>query len=96
MLLGRDFLSPALIGIHIGCEGWSIGLRPESIYPFVQNSSLLVALTEVEEVSALSDSSNQLSISNSEISVVESPIIELEEPDLISFADDEQNPYEYY
>ena len=69
---------------------------PGILYPFVRTSSPLVALTEVEAVSALSDSSNQLSISNSEISVIESPIIELKEPDFCRFADDEQNPYDYY
>ena len=58
ILLGRDFLSPATIGIHVGCGGWSIGLEPDIIYPFIPNKSNNVALTELEIVDLLKDDQN--------------------------------------
>jgi len=98
ILLGRDFLSPAMIGLHVGCGGWSIGLQPEFIYPFVSNRSNTVALTEVEVVDPLKDDQNLIkpveNFTNDE-SLQSSCKIE-EEVDLISFVEDPEDPNEEF
>lgn len=36
VLLGRDFLGPAMIAVHIGQGGWSIGSAPGNVFPFLK------------------------------------------------------------
>jgi hypothetical protein len=35
ILLGRDFLGPSNISVHIGLGGWSIGLEENDVIPFI-------------------------------------------------------------
>jgi len=91
-LLGRDFLSPATIGIHVGCGRWSIGLEPDIIYPFIPNKSNIVALTELEIVDPLKDDQNQLYQLSPSKSVFDSKSeLSIDDVDLISFAEDEDD-----
>ncbi len=35
-LLGRDFLGPAMISVHIGNAGWTVGTNPQKVIPFMK------------------------------------------------------------
>lgn len=43
VLLGRDFLGPALINVHIGEGSWSVGKSPDEKIPFLSASLTLLA-----------------------------------------------------
>ena len=41
VLLGRDFLAPTLIGIHVGLGGYSIGSKKDKIHSFSKDATLV-------------------------------------------------------
>jgi transposase InsO family protein len=48
VLLGRDFIGPAQIGINIGLEGWTVGKNKE-IYPFIPTPDCFLLSSDYSE-----------------------------------------------
>lgn len=55
VLLGRDFLGPAMIAVHIGYGGWTIGTEPQKVIPFIVSKSPFLSSYESTHVDTSED-----------------------------------------
>lgn len=49
VLLGRDFLGPANIGVFVGLGGWTVGTKAEKVIPFVKTNEPFILSTASSE-----------------------------------------------